>query len=325
MRAGISVFDRVSRRFQVKKAAFLRGSLHFFAVRQEKDMKISAIDVGSNSVRLMVMADGKTLYKQIDTTRLGEGIANSGVLLPEAIERTARAVQLFAAAAELNGAGTPYVFATAAVRSASNGRDFTARVKQLTGIDVDVISGEEEAACGLAGALRGRDGGIIDLGGASTEITVQQSGKKVYSKSVNVGTVRLFDRAGQDKAALQAEIDKRVAEYGKLDLSAVDMYGVGGTATSLAALYHGLEKYDPKVVDGTALTAEWLGAEADMLLSMTVEQRKQVKGMDVRRADVIAGGCLLLYNILRAFGAKHLTVSESDNLEGYVILKGLVK
>ena len=71
-------------------------------------MKISAIDVGSNSVRLMVMADGKTLYKQLDTTRLGEGLANSGVLKPEAIERTARAVQLFAAAAELNGAGTPY-------------------------------------------------------------------------------------------------------------------------------------------------------------------------------------------------------------------------
>ena len=84
-------------------------------------MKISAIDVGSNSVRLMVMADGKTLYKQLDTTRLGEGLANSGVLKPEAIERTARAVQLFAAAAELNGAGTPYVFATASVRSASNG------------------------------------------------------------------------------------------------------------------------------------------------------------------------------------------------------------
>ena len=120
-------------------------------------MKISAIDVGSNSVRLMVMADGKTLYKQTDTTRLGEGLAASGRLLPEAIERTARSVQLFAAAAELNGAGTPYVFATAAVRSAVNGGDFVKRVKQLTGIDVDVIGGEEEAACGLAGALRGRD------------------------------------------------------------------------------------------------------------------------------------------------------------------------
>ena len=288
-------------------------------------MKISAIDVGSNSVRLMVMAEGKTLYKQLDTTRLGEGLANSGVLKPEAIERTARAVQLFAAAAELNGAGTPYVFATASVRSASNGGDFVKRVKQLTGIDVDVISGEEEAACGITGALRGRDGGIIDLGGASTEITLQKGGKTVYSKSVNVGTVRLYDIAGQDRQALERAARTALKDYGNLSLAGTDMYGVGGTATSLAALFHELPAYDPKVVDGTVLTVGWLGSMAERLLSMSVEERKAMRGMDVRRADVIAGGCLLLHHILKRFGAEKLTVSESDNLEGYVLLKGLAK
>ena len=288
-------------------------------------MKISAIDVGSNSVRLMVMADGKTLYKQLDTTRLGEGLANSGVLKPEAIERTARAVQLFVAAAELNGAGTPYVFATASVRSASNGGDFVKRVKQLTGIDVDVISGEEEAACGITGALRGRDGGIIDLGGASTEITLQKGGKTVYSKSVNVGTVRLYDIAGQDRQALERAARTALKDYGNLSLAGTDMYGVGGTATSLAALFHELPAYDPKVVDGTVLTVGWLGSMAERLLSMSVEERKAMRGMDVRRADVIAGGCLLLHHILKRFGAEKLTVSESDNLEGYVLLKGLAK
>lgn len=288
-------------------------------------MKISAIDVGSNSVRLMVMADGKTLYKQLDTTRLAEGLAQSGVLKPEAIERTARAVQIFAAAAELNGAGTPYVFATAAVRSSKNGADFVARVKALTGIDVDVSSGEEEAACGILGALRGRDGGIIDLGGASTEITLQQGGKTLYSKSVNIGTVRLFDMAGQDRSALQAAIDNSLNGYGALSLDGKDIYGIGGTATSLAALYHELEKYDPKVVEGTVLTREWLCAEAEKLLSLTVEERRALRGMEPRRADVIAGGCLLMYSILNRFNADRITVSESDNLEGYVLLKGLVK
>ncbi|HIU61257.1 MAG TPA: hypothetical protein IAB69_01220 [Candidatus Coproplasma excrementigallinarum] len=288
-------------------------------------MKISAIDVGSNSVRLMVMADGKTLYKQIETTRLAEGLANSGVLTPQAIERTARAVQMFAAASELNGAGVPAVFATAAVRSSSNGRQFVERVKQLTGIDVDVISGEEEAKCGILGALGRRDGGIVDLGGASTEITVQKGGNAVYSKSVNIGTVRLFDLGGQDRAALLKAIAQKLPDYGNLDLSGTDMYGVGGTATSLAAIFLGLEKYDPNVVDGTVLTTKWLGEEADKLLLLTPEQRKSVKGMDVRRADVIAGGCLLLYSILNKFGADRITVSESDNLEGYVLLKGLVK
>ena len=288
-------------------------------------MKISAIDVGSNSVRLMVMADGKTLYKQLDTTRLAEGLAGSGVLKPEAIERTARAVQIFAAAAELNGAGTPYVFATAAVRSSKNGADFVARVKALTGIDVDVLIGEEEAACGILGALRGRDGGIIDLGGASTEITLQQGGKTLYSKSVNIGTVRLFDMAGQDRSALQAAIDNSLNGYGSLSLDGKDIYGIGGTATSLAALYHELEKYDPKVVEGTVLTREWLCAEAEKLLSLTVEERRALRGMEPRRADVIAGGCLLMYSILNRFNADRITVSESDNLEGYVLFKGLVK
>ena len=288
-------------------------------------MKISAIDVGSNSVRLMVMADGKTLYKQLDTTRLAEGLAQSGVLKPEAIERTARAVQIFAAAAELNGAGTPYVFATAAVRSSKNGADFVARVKALTGIDVDVLSGEEEAACGILGALRGRDGGIIDLGGASTEITLQQGGKTLYSKSVNIGTVRLFDMAGQDRSALQAAIDNSLNGYGSLSLDGKDIYGIGGTATSLAALYYELEKYDPKVVEGTVLTREWLCAEAEKLLSLTVEERRALRGMEPRRADVIAGGCLLMYSILNRFNADRITVSESDNLEGYVLLKGLAK
>ncbi len=288
-------------------------------------MKISAIDVGSNSVRLMVMADGKTLYKQLETTRLSEGLASSGLLKPEAIERTARAVQLFAAAAELNGAGTPFVFATAAVRSSKNGADFVKRVKQLTGIDVDVLSGEEEAACGIAGALRGEDGGIIDLGGASTEIILQKDGRVEYSKSVNIGTVRLFDIAGQNAAGLQRAIDEKLADYGSLSLKGWDIYGIGGTATSLAALFHGLDRYDPKVVDGTYLSAAWLGGEAQKLLALTPEERKQLRGMDVRRADVIAGGCLLLYSILSRFCADGLTVSESDNLEGYVLRKGRAK
>ena len=288
-------------------------------------MKISAIDVGSNSVRLMVMADGKTLYKQLETTRLSEGLASSGLVKPEAIERTARAVQLFAAAAELNGAGTPFVFATAAVRSSKNGADFVKRVKQLTGIDVDVLSGEEEAACGIAGALRGEDGGIIDLGGASTEIILQKDGRVEYSKSVNIGTVRLFDIAGQNAAGLQRAIDEKLADYGSLSLKGWDIYGIGGTATSLAALFHGLDRYDPKVVDGTYLSAAWLGGEAQKLLALTPEERKQLRGMDVRRADVIAGGCLLLYSILSRFCADGLTVSESDNLEGYVLRKGRAK
>ena len=108
-------------------------------------MKISAIDVGSNSVRLAMIADGKTLYKRIATTRLGEGLALSGELTPKAIARTAQAIATFVGDAKKENSGRVYVFATAAVRSASNKREFLKSVKNLCGVDVDVVSGEEEA------------------------------------------------------------------------------------------------------------------------------------------------------------------------------------
>ncbi len=288
-------------------------------------MKISAIDVGSNSVRLMVMADGKTLYKKLETTRLGEGLEKTGRLKSEAIERTARAVQIFAAAAELEGAGIPYVFATAAVRSASNGQDFVKRVKTLCDIDVDVISGEEEAEIGACGALGDRDGGIVDVGGASTEILLRYGGALTYTKSIDIGTVRLNDIAGQDEAAMQRVIDDRLKQYGKLDLKGVYLCGIGGSATSLAAVYLRSEIYNPNLVHGTYLSADEICKLKDKLFSLTLDERKKLPGMDVRRADVIAGGCLLLYNILVKFGSDGITVSENDNLEGYVILKNSKK
>ncbi|MCD7729734.1 MAG: hypothetical protein LUI60_07495 [Clostridia bacterium] len=287
-------------------------------------MKIAAIDVGSNSVRLMIMADGKTLYKRLSTTRLGEGVALYGKLSEVAIERTAQAVVSFVNYAKNEeNVQRVFIFATAAVRSAVNGSDFTERVYELCGERVDVVSGEEEAALGILGALRGRDGGIIDLGGASTEISLQKDCKKVYGKSVNIGTVRLYDMCGQDRAKLQAAIDKRLGDYNNPDLSAYDMYAIGGTATSLAAIKHGLKVYDPKVVDGTEISEAELKNMSDRLLSMTVEQRKGIDGLDARRADVIAGGCLLMYNIVHSFGAGKIIVSESDNLEGYAMLKGV--
>lgn len=288
-------------------------------------MKISVIDVGSNSVRLALFADGKTLYKRLSSTRLGEGLAVTGRLSDGAIERTARAVSGFAELAKAGNSIQVYVFATAAVRSASNGKRFTDRVKELCGITVDVVSGEEEAALGITGALRGKDGGIIDVGGASTEVTVKSGGKILYSKSVNVGTVRLNDMAGRDKEKLIKAILLKMEEYGTFDASPFDMYGIGGTATTLAAVKHKLKVYDPSVTDGTVLCADEIYEMAERILKMPVEEVCKMSGMEPNRADVIGGGCLLTYYVMKRFGIEKITVSESDNLEGYLILKGGVQ
>lgn len=283
-------------------------------------MKISAIDIGSNSVRLALVSDGKTLYKRIRTTRLGEGLSFSGSMKDEAIERTALAVADFVNCAKAEKTDKLYAFATAAVRSASNKAQFLARVKELCGLEIDVISGETEAKIGILGALGNNDGGIIDVGGASTEVTFRAGGRTVYSKSVNVGTVRLFDLAARNKQKLLRIISEKIEEYGEFSAENVNMRAIGGTATRLAAIKHNLLQYTPEVTDGTNFTVGELEKYADGLLSTSVEIIR-ANTICSASAEVIGGGCLLLAEIMKKFKIKSLTVSERDNLEGYIIYK----
>ena len=283
-------------------------------------MKIAAIDIGSNSVRLMMWADGKTLYKRINTTRLGEGLVSTGVMSPAAMQRTAAAVRDFAAAAAEDGAAKVYAFATAAVRRAANREEFLGEVRRVAGIDVDVISGEEEAEIGILGALGNSDGGMIDVGGASTEIIVRRGGKSVYAHSADVGTVRLYDACGRDYDKLNGFITAALAEYGEVPACGA-MCAIGGTATTMAAVALALEKYDPAVIDGTRIGVAQAGEMAQKLLSMPVDEVMKMSGMDPRRADIIGGGSLLMYRIMRMLGLSEITVSERDNLEGYVALR----
>ena len=283
-------------------------------------MKIAAIDIGSNSVRLMMWADGKTLYKRINTTRLGEGLVSTGVMSPAAMQRTAAAVRDFAVAAAEDGAAKVYAFATAAVRRAANREEFLGEVRRVAGIEVDVISGEEEAEIGILGALGNSDGGMIDVGGASTEIIVRRGGKSVYAHSADVGAVRLYDACGRDYDKLNGFITAALAEYGEVPACGA-MCAIGGTATTMAAVALALEKYDPAVIDGTRIGVAQAGEMAKKLLSMPVDEVRKMRGMDPRRADIIGGGSLLMYRIMRMLGLSEITVSERDNLEGYVALR----
>lgn len=285
-------------------------------------MKTGIIDIGSNSVRLALTADGKTLYKRIETTRLGEGLSSTGRLSEEAIERTAKAVASFQKAALSEGAERVFVFATAAVRSSSNGTDFLKFIKDKFGIDVDVLSGETEANIGLLGALGYSDGGIIDLGGASCEVTVRSGGKIIYAKSVDIGAVRILDVCGRDRKKIENYIAQKLPDYGNFDASPYSMFAVSGTATTLAAVKHSLVEFDPEITHGTKISAEEIGALADKFLSLPVEEVKKIAGVSVWRADIIGGASLFLYRLLRYMKISEITVSENDNLEGYLLYKG---
>lgn len=285
--------------------------------------KFAVIDVGSNSVRLMFVADGKVLYKALNTTRLGEGLASSCHLKTEAIERSVNAVVSFYDKAKAEGAESVYAFATAAVRSATNGQAFVDGVRALRPLQVEVISGEEEAEIGILGALGNGDGGVIDVGGASTEIVVKEQGKVLFKKSVNIGVVRLKDKCGRDKNALLQTAREAAKEYNGLP-SVSNLYAIGGTATTLAAQALGLQTYDPEKITGAVITQEKMQEMADKLSQMSIEEIAALPCMPKGRADVLLGGAVLLATLMQELGVKTLTASDRDNLEGYAVKRGLL-
>jgi exopolyphosphatase/guanosine-5'-triphosphate,3'-diphosphate pyrophosphatase len=201
----------------------------------------------------MISIDDVTESKFIKTTRLAEKMGDSCVLQLEPMIRTAQAVSFFIKKAKDLGADKIYVFATAAVRQAINKKEFLDLVKDLCSIEVDVISGEIEANLGALGAVQ-NNGGIIDVGGASSEVLVINDGKTVFSKSLDVGAVKLTDKFGDNKESVISFIEKKVEEYGEIPKTV--FFGIGGTATTLASIDQKMKVYDPKKVHGYSISTE---------------------------------------------------------------------
>ena len=285
--------------------------------------KFAVIDIGSNSVRLMFVADGKVLYKRLNTTRLGEGIAVEPILKEESIERTAQAVATFYTQAKADGAIQTYAFATASVRTAKNGKDFVERVQDICGLDVEILSGEEEAEIGILGALGDKDGAVIDMGGASTELIVKENKKIIYKKSIDLGVVRLKDSCGRDKDKLLKVSHEASKLYGKTP-KITTATAIGGTATTLASLEKRLETYDSEKITGTVISVQSMRKCAEDLLKTPIEEIEKLPCMPKGRADVLAGGALLYAVLMEDLGIQALVVSDRDNLEGYAIKKGLL-
>ncbi len=282
-------------------------------------MKFGVIDVGSNSVRLMVSSGRKTFYKRIKTTRLAEGLGEDKTLKQQSVLRTVKAIAEFVNQAKAENVDKIYVFATAAVRQSQNKEHFLSEVQKACGETVEVVSGEMEAELGYLGALNGDDGGVIDVGGASSEIIVVKGGKVVYCKSVNIGAVRIKDLAGQDKRTVEKLVLQSVEEYGSVPKA--KFYAIGGTATTISAILQELDPYDPSKTHGYVIERGALEKLTDKLFSMSVEDRKKLKGLQPERAEVIAGGASVLLAIMDKLKISNFTVSESDNLEGYLMTK----
>lgn len=288
--------------------------------------RVGIIDIGSNSIKFFVgekCEDGtiKTIIDKNDIARLGEGLRETGRISDEALERNAQSVAAFAAEAKENGADTIVSVGTMALRSAANSADFVARVKELCGVEVQVIPGEEEARLSYLAILSGMpvpDGDLIifDTGGGSTEFIFGKGTELVKRFSVDLGAIRITEKffsddpvaAGSVEAAI-AEIDKDFAAAG-VEGKPVKLVGMGGTVTSMGAVKHKMVKYDPNVIQGSALTRADIDEQIAEYSKRTVEQRRELPGLQPKRADVILAGACILKDITERLGVDELTISD---------------
>ena len=287
-------------------------------------MPRAAIDIGSNSLLLLVVDDvGSVLHDEARVIGLGRGLGERGVFRPDRMEAAQATLADYAAKAQSLGVAPAdvRVVATSASRRALNAATFYAAVKARTGLRVEVISGEEEARLTWLGGVDGLGLGpgpalLCDPGGGSTEVIVGE-GPHIRSRvSLEIGTVRLTEQylgggavSASALARLRSHVDQAVATL-DLDVLPKAAVAVAGTATTLAAADLGLERYDAAVVHGSTLTAAALRRWIDRLLAASPEERRRLVAVSPERADTVLAGAAILLAILERARRQAWRVSD---------------
>jgi exopolyphosphatase/guanosine-5'-triphosphate,3'-diphosphate pyrophosphatase len=299
--------------------------------------RYAVIDVGTNSVKFHLgeqRPDGTlvTVVDRADITRLGEGQSDSGVLADEAIARTVEAIAANVELARREGAQEIFAVGTAGLRRAPNRDAVVTAVQDRTGVAVEVISGDEEARLAYlaaTSALPPSAGPLVvfDSGGGSTQFTFGQGERVEERFSVDVGAVRVAERFGLVEAIDVETLDEvlaavaadlhRLAERPRPDA----IVAIGGTATNLAAVKHGLEHYDPDVVQGTVLDLAEIDRQLHLYRTRSADERREIVGLQPARADVILGGACIVRTILTLLGQDRLTVSDHGLRHGVVLAR----
>ena len=296
-------------------------------------MRVAAIDCGTNSIRLLIAdIDGnnfREIVRDMEIVRLGQGVDETGQFHPDAIARTLAAVDKFAAEIAKRGVEKIRFCATSATRDATNRDLFVDGVRDRLGIELEVISGDEEAALSFAGAIKDLDPSngpflVVDIGGGSTEFVFGTSTVEA-ARSVNIGCVRMTERhiASDPATAQQIELARTDIQAAIAQAAAVvpitqakTLVAVAGTATTVAAAALDLPEYDRYAIHLSRISAQQTHAAATMFATSTREQRLALGYMHPGRVDVIAAGSLVLSEIMKATGASEFVASESDILDG---------
>jgi exopolyphosphatase/guanosine-5'-triphosphate,3'-diphosphate pyrophosphatase len=294
--------------------------------------RYAAIDVGTNSVKLHIgelSDDGKwrTVADRSEMTRLGEGIQETGRLGEEPLRRTVDAIAELADEARRAGAEAIVVVGTAGLRQAVNSQEFLDAVRARAGVEVEVISGEEEARLSYlaaAEALRLGQGrlGVFETGGGSSQFTFGEGGRVTERFSVDLGAVPVTERFGLDRAvdeetvaAARATIASQLGSLeGRQPLDV--LAGIGGAITNLAGVQLGLAHYDPARVRGLELEAAEVDRQIELYRTRDAEERRAVRGLQPKRAEVILAGACIVRTVLEQLRRDSLTVSDQGLRHG---------
>lgn len=299
--------------------------------------RVAALDIGTNTVRLLVadVGPGDMLVereRRVVVTRLGQGVDATGRLAPEAIARTLAALRELAAAAAPHAPARRLAVGTSAVREAEDGEAFRVAVEEATGFPMAVVGGEEEGRLTHRGVASGADlrgrVAVIDVGGGSTEITVGEGGAVAGAASVRAGSVRATERwlgEGRVRASALVEARRDLDALLLRDVPDALVDGLDGgvavaaTATILAALDLGLDVHDRAAVDGHLLGALAVEALVLRLAGLEHEARAALGAVGLERAGVIVGGALVLAAALRRTRLDAVRVSARDVLDGIAL------
>ncbi|MEO1968705.1 MAG: Ppx/GppA phosphatase family protein [Sphingomonadaceae bacterium] len=326
-----------------------RNSKSFRA--NDKRQAFAALDLGTNNCRLLIARPSGENFTVIDAfsrvVRLGEGLAASGKLSDAAMERTLAALHVCAEKLKRRNVHLARSVATEACRRASNGAEFIARVREETGIALDIISAQEEARLAVLGChilLEDGEGPavVFDIGGGSTELVLIEPGGPVPRildwLSVPWGVVSLTDSVAppggtdEDRRARYASMRKlvddsfapfveRVAPVAE-QASHVRLLGTSGTVTTLASLHLELPHYDRQAVDGLIVPSDNMREICQRLATMSASERKTVPCIGEDRARMVVAGCAILESILDIWPARDLAVADRGIREG--ILRSLI-
>ena len=295
--------------------------------------RVAAIDCGTNSIRMLIadISGGKfkEVLRDMEIVRLGQGVDENKSFHPDAINRTLAAVEKFKN--QLAGKGVEKIrfCATSATRDAANRDLFIDGVRQILGVEVEVIPGEEEARLSFNGAtkeLLQSDAPflVVDIGGGSTEF-VYGNKEVEFAKSVDIGCVRMSERHLKSQpvemsqvAQAIIDIDKAIAQAAAVVpiSTAKTLVAVAGTATTIAAAALELETYDRYAIHLSRIPAEKVHKVSAAFQAMTKSEISNLGFMHPGRVDVITAGSLVLSRVMAATGATEFVASESDILDG---------